>query len=70
MVAKILVEALRRVGPQLDTEKLIDTLEAIHDFDMGLGTLLNFGPSEHQASHKVWGTQLDKGGRFRPIDLD
>ena len=70
VVAKLLVEALRRVGPQLDTEKLIDTLEGIHDLDMGLGTLLNLGPSEHQASHKVWGTQLDKGGRFRPIDLD
>jgi ABC-type branched-subunit amino acid transport system substrate-binding protein len=70
VVAKILVEALRRVGARLDTEKLIDTLEGIHDFDMGLGTLLNLGPSEHQASHKVWGTQLDKGGRFRPIDLD
>ena len=70
VVAKILVEALRRVGPQLDTEKLIDTLESIHDLDMGLGTLLNFGPSEHQASHKVWGTQLDKSGHFNAIDLD
>ena len=70
VVAKILVEALRRVGPQLDTEKLIDTLEDIHDFDMGLGTPLNFGPSEHQASHKVWGTQLDKSGHFNAIDLE
>src|SRR4051812_41638052 len=39
--AKILVEALRRVGPHLDTEKLIDTLESIHDLDMGLGTPLS-----------------------------
>ena len=70
MVAKILVEALRRVGPQLDTEKLIDTLETVHNLDMGLGTLLNFGPSEHQASHKVWGTQLDKSGHFNAIDLE
>jgi ABC-type branched-subunit amino acid transport system substrate-binding protein len=70
VVAKLLVEALRRVGPQLDTEKLIDTLEGIHDLDMGLGTLLNFGPSEHQASHKVWGTQLDKSGHFIAIDLE
>jgi ABC-type branched-subunit amino acid transport system substrate-binding protein len=70
VVAKLLVEALRRVGAQLDTEKLIDTLESIHDLDMGLGTLLNFGPSEHQASHKVWGTQLDKSGHFIAIDLE
>src|SRR4051812_42856500 len=70
LVAKILVEGLRRVGPQLDTEKLIDTLEGIHDLDMGLGTLLNFSPSEHQASHMVWGTQLDKTGHFNAIDLE
>jgi hypothetical protein len=37
----------------------------IHDFDMGPGTLLNFGPSE-----KVWGTQLDKSGHFNAIDLE
>ena len=70
VVAKILVEGLRRAGPQLNPEKLIDTLEGIHDLDMGLGTLLNFGPSEHQASHKIWGTQLDKTGHFNAIDLD
>jgi ABC-type branched-subunit amino acid transport system substrate-binding protein len=70
IVGKILVEGLRRVGPQVDTEKLIDALESIHDLDMGLGTLLNFGPSEHQASHKVWGTQMDKTGHFNAIDLE
>jgi branched-chain amino acid transport system substrate-binding protein len=70
VVAKILVEALRRAGPQLDTEKLTNTLEGVHELDMGLGTLLNFGPSEHQASHKVWGTQLDKSGHFHAIDLE
>jgi hypothetical protein len=66
----MLAEALKRVGPQLDTEKLIDTLESIHDLEMGLGTLLKFGPSEHQASHMVWGTQLDKRGHFNAIDLE
>jgi branched-chain amino acid transport system substrate-binding protein len=66
----IRVEALKRAGPQLDTEKLVDTLESIRGLDMGLGTLINFGPSEHQGSHKVWGTQLDDTGRFKPIDLE
>ena len=70
VVAKILVEALRRAGPQPDTEKLIDTLETVHNLDMGLGTVINFGPSEHQASHKIWGTQLDRSGRFNAIDFE
>jgi branched-chain amino acid transport system substrate-binding protein len=70
VAAQILAEALKRAGPQLDTEKLVDTLESIRGFYMGLGTLINFGPSEHQGSHKVWGTQLDKTGRFNSIDLE
>jgi branched-chain amino acid transport system substrate-binding protein len=63
------MEALKRNGPQLDTEKLVDTLENLRDFDMGLGTPVTFGPSEHQGLHKVWGTELDATGHYRPIDL-
>ena len=44
--------------------------EKIRNFDLGLGTQLSFGLSEHQASHKVWGTQLDKTGHYQAIDLE
>jgi hypothetical protein len=64
-----LVEALKRNGPQLDTERLVDTLENVRDFDMGLGTPVTFGRSEHQGVHKVWGTQLDATGHYQAIDL-
>lgn len=67
--ALILVEGLKRAGPQLDTEKLVDALESINDLDLGLGTVLKYSPTEHQASHMVWGTQLDKSGQYRAIDL-
>ena len=69
LAGSVLVEALKRNGPQLDTEKLVDTLENLRDFDMGLGTPVSFGPSEHQGLHKVWGTELDATGHYRPIDL-
>lgn len=49
----LLIEGLRRAGPQLDTETLVDTLESRRDFDMGLGPRISFGPGEHQAMHKV-----------------
>ena len=45
---------MKRAGRQLDTEKLVGGLETVRDFDMGLGTAINFGPTEHQGSHKVW----------------
>jgi branched-chain amino acid transport system substrate-binding protein len=69
VAANIMAEALKRTGPQLDTERLVQALEDIHNFDMGLGTLISFGRSEHQGSHKVWGTQLDQAGHYQAIDL-
>ena len=69
VMAKVLIAALERNGPDLDTEKLVQTLENLRDYDLGLGTLVTFGRSEHQAVHKVWGTQLDANGRYQPIDL-
>jgi ABC-type branched-subunit amino acid transport system substrate-binding protein len=68
--ANILIQALKQTGPQLDTERLVDTLETMRGLDMGLGTNLNFGRSDHQASHKVWGTALDESGRYQAIDLE
>ena len=65
----ILAEALKRVGRDINTEKLVDELERMHDFDLGLGTEVTFNMNEHQGSHKVWGTQLDEAGHYQPIDL-
>ena len=70
LAGNILVEALKRNGPLLDTERLVDSLENLRDFDMGLGTPVTFGRTEHQALHKVWGTELDASGHYRPIDLE
>jgi ABC-type branched-subunit amino acid transport system substrate-binding protein len=70
IAAKVLIQAMKRVGPQLDTEKLIDALEDLHNLDLGLGAPLGFGRSEHQASHKIWGTALDESGKFQPIELE
>jgi branched-chain amino acid transport system substrate-binding protein len=69
VMANVLIAALQRNGPDLDTEKLVQTLENLHDYDIGLGTLVTFGRSEHQGVHRVWGTQLDANGRYQPIDL-
>jgi ABC-type branched-subunit amino acid transport system substrate-binding protein len=70
VVANVLIEALKRTGQQLDTEKLIDVLENMRDLDLGLGTQLSFGRAEHQASHKIWGTALDETGKYQAIELE
>ena len=67
--ANVLIAALQRSGLQLDTEKLVSTLENLRDLDIGLGTPVIFSRSDHQGVHKVWGTQLDEIGHYQPIDL-
>jgi ABC-type branched-subunit amino acid transport system substrate-binding protein len=69
VTARVLMEALKRAGPQVDTEKLVDVLEGMRDFDIGLGTPITFGFTEHQGVHKVWGTQLDANGRYQALEL-
>jgi ABC-type branched-subunit amino acid transport system substrate-binding protein len=69
VTAQVLIEALKRAGPQLDTEKVVDALEGMTSFDVGLGTKLGLSRSDHQACHKVWGTQLSEAGNYEPIEL-
>jgi ABC-type branched-subunit amino acid transport system substrate-binding protein len=70
LAAQLLIEALRRAGREFSTESLIDSLEAMRGVDLGVGAIMNFGMSEHQASHKVWGTMLDASGSFQTLDLE
>lgn len=70
VAAKLLIEGLKRAGPALTTETLVDALEGMRGVDLGLGAPLGFSRGEHQASHKVWGSVLDATGRYGPLDLD
>jgi ABC-type branched-subunit amino acid transport system substrate-binding protein len=71
IAAAVFVEALKKVEGNLSTETLVTALESMQNFDLGLGTRLSFGPSDHQASDKVWGTVLDRNGEPRILrDMD
>jgi branched-chain amino acid transport system substrate-binding protein len=70
IAANVLIQGLKKTGRVLDTEKLIDTLEAQRSIDLGLGAPLGYGRSEHQASHKIWGTAIDDNGKYQPIELE
>jgi ABC-type branched-subunit amino acid transport system substrate-binding protein len=70
LVGRLFLEGLQRAGKGLTTDALVDALEGIHGVDLGIGVPLTFSPSEHQASHKVWGTVMDGKGEFKAIDLE
>jgi len=69
IAAQCLVEGLKRVQGDLTTEHLIDALDSMRDLDLGIGPIVNFGPSKHQVSDHVWGTILDASAEFHPLDL-
>jgi ABC-type branched-subunit amino acid transport system substrate-binding protein len=68
-VASVLLEGIRRAGHEIDSERLVDALEGIRELDLGFGTLLTFGLTEHQASHRIWGTELNDSGSYQVIEL-
>ncbi|MDX2263369.1 MAG: ABC transporter substrate-binding protein [Hyphomicrobiales bacterium] len=68
--AKVLIEGLRRAGPQLDVERVVEALESMRDYDMGLGAPISFTRSKHQGVNKVWGTQLTEEGKYESIELE
>jgi ABC-type branched-subunit amino acid transport system substrate-binding protein len=67
VAARILLAALERLEGTPGRETLIDSLEGLGTFDLGLGRPLRLAPGEHQASRAVWPTRL-AGGRFVPFD--
>ncbi|NTS75789.1 ABC transporter substrate-binding protein [Catenovulum sp. SM1970] len=69
IAAKLFTHALEKAGRNLSTDKLIDTLESLHSLDLGTGSSIGFKPSDHQASHLVWGSTINENGEIEALDL-
>jgi branched-chain amino acid transport system substrate-binding protein len=57
--AAVLVEALRRAGPQPTRAQLVDAMESL-DLDIG-GFRVRFDPEDHQGSDRVYLTRIEQG---------
>ncbi len=66
IAARILLLALEKIQGPPTREAVVDALESLGQFDIGLGEQLYLSRTEHQASHRVWPTIL-KDGRFVPF---
>ena len=62
VMARVLVEAMRKAGRDLTREKLIASLEGMQNHDLG-GYRVNFSASERQGSRFVDLTVIGSGGR-------
>jgi len=64
--AKVIVEALRRAGPNPTRAALRVALESLRNFDLGIGAPLDFGAQRHQGLDGVYFTRV-AGERWVPI---
>jgi branched-chain amino acid transport system substrate-binding protein len=62
--ARILVHALRAAGADLSRERLIEALEALRDFDAGIGKTITFGPSDRLGLQGIYYSRLAPSGQF------
>jgi branched-chain amino acid transport system substrate-binding protein len=63
IVAKVMVEGLKRAGKDLTRDKLIAALEGMNNVDIG-GFNVNFSPTSHSGSTFVDLTMIGRGGKF------
>ena len=63
IVAKVMVEGLKRAGKDLTREKLIAALEGMNNVDLG-EFVVSFSPTNHSGSKYVNMTMIGRGGRF------
>ncbi|MCD6527135.1 MAG: ABC transporter substrate-binding protein [Desulfuromonas sp.] len=61
VAARLLTLALSRIEGELTRESIVQALEGLGRFDLGLGAPLHLGPLQHQASQHVWVTRFDDG---------
>ena len=63
LAARVLVEGLRRSGPQLTAERFVEAMEGLRSLDLG-GYGIGYSASDRQGSQFVELTVLGPGGKI------
>ena len=64
--ARVLVEGLKRAGPDLTRENFINAIETIENYSLGIANPLNFNAQDHQGLERVYFTQI-RGGKLELV---
>ncbi|MEJ2427618.1 MAG: ABC transporter substrate-binding protein [Deltaproteobacteria bacterium] len=64
--ARVMVEGLRRAGPDFTRENFINAIETIENYSLGIANPLNFNAQDHQGLEKVYFTQI-RGGKLELV---
>jgi ABC-type branched-subunit amino acid transport system substrate-binding protein len=63
---RVMVEGLRRAGPDLTRENFINAIETIENYSLGIANPLSFNAQDHQGLEKVYFTQI-RGGKLELV---
>ncbi len=61
VVGRIVIRAISRIDGAPTRESLVNAMEGLGAFDLGLGVPLRLGSDHHQACHQVWWTVIRNG---------
>ncbi|MFW5836454.1 MAG: ABC transporter substrate-binding protein [Desulfovibrionaceae bacterium] len=65
--ARVLVEGLRRAGPDLTRRGFVRAIESLENYRIGPGVSVSFSETDHQGMDRVYFTWL-QNGRFRLLE--
>ena len=66
--AKVLVKALRDAGPHLTRESFISAMEALKNFNVGIGKSVSYSAVDHQGLSGVYYAKVTSEGSFKQFD--
>ena len=64
--AKLLVQILSNMGSAPAKDRIKETVENVRNLDLGVGSLISFGPDKHQGLDRVYYTTLEDN-KFVPL---
>lgn len=67
IVARLVIETLERIGPEVTRKGFLSTTRAIDELDLG-GIVLRYGPEDNQGMDSVFLTEIQADGTFEAVD--
>jgi len=67
ITASIFIKAMENYAGEINREGVIEALDTLGNFEIGMNAGLNLGVESHQASHRIWPTVM-KNGKIVPFD--
>lgn len=63
IAARVMLEALKRASPKLDSTAVVKAMESLCNFDLG-GHLVDFGPDKRDRSSRIFLSMISRDGKL------